>query len=305
MMVYSVKRLCTGFLCILCCVLPVEVYGAFERTGRDARTVALGGGCVAGWERTGTMGCNPAGIAGGEEIRVSFTHLRLLPELPYDLDMSSMEGRFPSRWGALGIDASLFGSGRWSEQRILLTYARLYGANVAWGISTKVLRWHADFSGSGSKYTGSELSRTVFSVDVGGIWAPGFLTCLECFQIGAAVRNLSRPNVSATGSKDARMPLQVLFGALFDRDTYRGVLDLSLCDDAMKISGGIERAFPGIVETFLRIGGAGIPGDGEGGEMSFGIGVAVGGIEADYTYTHSMTIGDLGGNHRMSVGYAF
>ena len=101
------------------------------------------------------------------------------------------------------------------------------------------------------------------------------------------------------------MPLQVLFGALFEKGTYRGVLDLSPCDDETKISGGIERAFPGIVETFLRIGGAGIPGDGEGGEMNFGIGVAAGRIEVDYAYTHSMTIGDLGGDHRMSVGYTF
>ena len=151
-----------GFLCLLCCcALPVDGYTAFDVEDTDARTVALGGGCVADWEDAGTVGLNPAGIACGEHVRISLTHLRLLPELKDDLDVSAAGGVFPSRWGAFGVGASLF-------------------------------------------------------------------------------------------------------GALFERGTYLGVLDLSLCDDTMKISGGIERAFPGIVEMFLRIGGAGTPGDGDG-----------------------------------------
>ena len=219
--------------------------------------------------------------------------------------MNAACATFPSRWGAFGLGASFFGSGRWSEQRMVLTYARSYGVKLAWGVSAKVLRWRADFSGSGSNYTGSELSRTLFSFDVGGIWDFGPFAGLDRFRVGAAVRDVSRPDLSSSEGAGARIPMDALLGTLFEIQRCRGVLDLSLCDGEVKISGGIERVFPGVIDTFLRIGGAGMPGDGEGAEISLGIGVAVGRIEADYAYTYSMTVGDLGGNHRMSVGYAF
>jgi hypothetical protein len=292
---------------------------AFVDVGLGARPVGLGRAFVALADDANAMLYNPAGLAHLERMELTSMYARLFPGVENDklhlgyLGLVKPVGHI----GTLGFGFTNLWADLYNENMFYLSYAREVGSGLGLGGNLKLLRWSAE--GYTDPETGqSEGGRSWsgFSLDFGLLYAlrsEGLLhfTRADGLQLGLALFNINQPSVAENGSDEAKLPLGFEGGIVYLKGGYKSLLSFSRRDDKTRLHLGQEielwaRQSPLGPSTFLIRGGAlAMLSDQRGGEFDFGCGFTIRKALFDYVYVFPLALRDVGGCHKISIGYTF
>lgn len=273
---------------------------AFELTGSGARSMGLGGAYLALSEDVDGIWHNPSGMAAFEGMEVQLNYALPYGGLGDDLSIGSV-GLLKSMGGLgnLGVGLSMLSSDVWKEQVFVGSLSREFGA-LGLGGSFKMLMWSAE----GGTY-GADLSKTGMTLDVGGIYCLGGMLGFEGIRLGVLLSNLLPANISDAGDDGGKLPMGIGLGVGLKKGNSLTSMELRMVGGDMEVRGGVEVMTTGMC---LRLGGLGIANaeDMPKGEVDFGIGIALKGLQLDYAYTYPLiTARELGGHQLFSLGYKF
>lgn len=255
---------------------------------------------------------NPAGIASLDRLIVSSTYSRILPGVEDDnLNFISFSSTIPiSVIGNVGIGATFFNSELWTEYTFHGVYARELFNDFSAGASIKVLGWSAEAAPGEAA-----LSYFGFTFDVGAHYSLNNIFEGEDLNLGLSVRNITQPSISSSGSDDAKLPMQIAAGFSFISRNYNYLIacDLVKQDDELAIKTGAE--FLGLNEEFFGYGTSFTLRTGynsvlqsdftEQRGLSAGFGLSVEQLTIDYAYLFPLVLSNAGGDHKISLTYAF
>lgn len=295
------------------------VLAAFVDVGLGARPVGLGRAFVALSDDANAMLYNPAGLAHLERMELTSMYARLFPgieddklHLGYVGLVKPVKGVGTIGFGATNLWADLYG-----ENVFYLSYARKVGSGLGLGGNLKWLRWSAE--GYTDPVTGeSEGGRSWsgFSLDLGLLYALRskrllHFTKADGLQLGLVLFNINQPSVAENGSDQAKLPMGFEGGIVYLKGGSKSLLSFSRRDEKSRLHLGQEielwaRQSPLGLSTFLiRAGAQAMLSDQKGGEFDFGCGFTLRKALFDYAYVLPLALRDVGGCHKISIGYAF
>jgi hypothetical protein len=139
---------------------------------------------------------------------------------------------------------------------------------------------------------------------------PGFLDA-ERIQLGLAAFNINQPAAADNGADEAKVPLGFEAGVLYQREQVKLLLSYSHRDEKSKLHMGGETELwnqyspLGQIAMMVRAGGLTLLSDGQGGELDFGCGFMLRNVLIDYAFVYPLALEDVGGCHKVSIGYTF
>jgi len=284
--------------------------GGFDNLGYSARPVALGGAYIAIADDPSAVFYNPAGLPQLRSLSVSTMYSRLFPGVEDDnLNLFALSAAMPvSIIGTFGVGGTFFNTNLWKESMFIASYGRTIYAGFSIGGSVKVLQWSA-----AAPPGESSLSYIGLSFDAGAHCVLNNIFEGNDLRLGVVLRDITQPSIAKNGASDAKLPLKVDVGAAYISTTYNYLIAVSLSKEAddIKLRGGAELVglsgeILGNPSAFLlRVGGAGIINNKTQGELNGGFGINLGSLNIDYAYVYYFEISNLGGSHKISLGYSF
>ena len=280
-------------------------------SGGGARPAAMGGAYLALSEGVDGVWYNPSGMAGFEGAAIQLSYAMLYPGLGDDLAIGTAAGVISlGTLGNLGVGVSMLncdlkekvgegiGTNTWKDQTLLGCYSRGFGS-LSLGASFKMMMWDAE-----GRY-GAGVSKTSVTLDAGGMYRLGGMFGAEGIRLGVLVSNLMPANISESGDDGGKLPLGIGLGAAMERGNTLTSVDLHIVGGDLELRGGVEVQTAGL---WLRLGGLGIANaeDMPKGEVDFGVGLALVGLQVDYAYIYPLlSERELGGHQFFTLGYKF
>ncbi len=300
---------------ILFCLSARSSPAAFVDVGLGARPVGLGRAFVALADDANAALYNPAGLAGLDRTELTSMYARLYPGIQDDkLHMGYLGVVKPiSGIGTLGLGITNLWADLYSENVFLVSYGRRMGDDLSLGANLKMLRWSAE--GYADPETGqseSGLSWSGLAIDLGALYRlRTHLLGADGLQLGLALFNINQPSAADNGSQDAKIPLGIEAGAAYLRDRFKLLLSYSRRDDKSRLHIGQElelwnqQVRMGTASFSIRAGGLTLLSEGDGGELDFGCGFGLHNALIDYAYVYPLALRNVGGCHKVSIGYGF
>lgn len=277
----------------------------------SAKSMAMGGAYVALSEGVDGVWHNPSGTAEFRGAAVQLGYAMLYGGLGDDVGVGSAAALLSlGSVGNLGVGVSMLScdlrsqdaaggvTNAWRDQTLAGSFSREFGA-LSLGATLKMMMWSAD-----GQY-GADASSSAMTLDVGALYRLGGMFGLESVRAGALLSNVLPANLSESDDDGGKLPLGVGLGIGVTRGSALGSMDLRLADGDVELRGGLEVETTGLR---LRIGGLGIANaeDMPKGEVDFGIGTALKGVQLDYAYVYPLlTDRELGGHQLFTLGYKF
>jgi len=302
---------------ILC--RPQPTPAAFVDVGLGARPVGLGRAFVALADDANAMLYNPAGQAKLERMELTSMYARLYPGIEDDKLHLGYLGvvRPMGSFGTLGFGITNLWADLYSENVLYFSYARNIRENLALGVNMKFMRWSAEnYADPIVNLSEGGLSWDGLALDVGALYTldaekvPGFLGAHR-LQLGLAAFNINQPVAADNGADEAKVPLGLECGMLYQRDEVKLLLSYSHRDEKSRFHAGgevelLNQYSPlGQASLAVRTGGLRLLSEEKGGELDFGCGFALRKVLVDYAYVYPLALEDAGGCHKISIGYTF
>ncbi len=286
--------------------------GAFKDLGNGARAISLGSSYVAVSDNPYAIFYNPAGIGQVKRLNLATTYSRLYPfvqdENLYYLTFAGVLPIFSIFDFGFGI--SYFKTGMWSENQFIFSMAREFRfiRGLSIGGNLRFLRWSAIAPVGESGY-----SYFNFTFDAGAIFVWKDFVNGSNLRFGLAVKNLTQPSIAVNKSPDAKLPLEISGGVVYESNLYNYLVGLgaSKSDNGLKIDVGVEiLAFSSEFlktnfEFVLRGSGGVIVEGGKQSSLNPGFGVKYWKFKIDYVYVYQFEIPDAGGSHKFSIEFNF
>ena len=285
---------------------------AFLDLGNSAQISAMGGTNVALKGTPFSVFYNPSGIYNVNNIYVATSFSRLFPDIEGDqLNYFSLTSTVPVNViGNFGVGVTYFSTELWNENTFSFTYAREIVKGIAAGATLKLLRWSATAA------PGEEaLSYFGYTFDIGAYSTLFKDKTYGEIDLGLVVKNLTQPNVSSNGSKDAEIPMQLALGILYHSHAYNYQLafDVFKEKDIIGFRTGSEfslfnRQLLSLnTNLLLRIGYNRILQSDFAKESNLtgGFGLIVESVMFDYAYVYPYELQNIGGTHKLSLSYKF
>ncbi|NKB68672.1 MAG: hypothetical protein GKR89_16535 [Candidatus Latescibacteria bacterium] len=279
-----------SFLLVGLAAFPAQA--AFEFVGQGARSTALGGAYVAAVQTAEAVWYNPAGNARADQWLAGTTHLRLYPNVDRSPSLNALNGAGPLWGGGLQAGLSLLGAPGWREEVATLAYGRALHPRIALGGGLNTKAWKA-----------GNLSRRVWSVDLGALYEVGWIHPLVYLRLGLVGRNLTRPNIAVGGQDAGQTPRAVVLAAAFVLAEQEFLVDLERSGGRTALRAGYETRTVSLAGARFRFGGSAMGPNWSNKELDVGLGHDWKQWHFDYAYTYSLHLTELGGGHRLSVGY--
>jgi hypothetical protein len=314
-------RLRNHILAIVVCTLMVLCLSvrsspaAFVDVGLGARPVGLGRAFVALADDANAALYNPAGLASLDRTELTSMYARLYPGIQDDkLHMGYLGVARPiSRFGTLGLAVTNLWADLYGENVFYLSYGRSLADHLSLGANLKMLRWSAEgYTDAETGQSESGLSWSGLALDMGLLYRLNRrLLGADGVQLGLALFNINQPSAADNGSEDARIPLGIEAGLVYLKDNFKLLLSYSRRDHKNRLHVGQELELwnqqyrLGTVSFSIRAGGFALFSEGDGGELDFGCGFALRNALVDYAYVYPLALRDVGGCHKISIGYGF
>jgi len=294
----------------------------FRNLGLAARPIAMGRAFVAVADDPTAIFFNPAGLIHQQAIGMCTTYGRLFPGIDDDgIHLADAAITLPcGRFFTFGAAATSLNVPSYNENIFCASAAKRLPLHFAVGVNVKLLRWSA--TGYYDAETGlrdNNFSKTTLSFDVGAIYISPELseTFLGCFikngriQAGVFLSDITQPSIAENGSDAGRLPFGIDVGLAYvsEKITFAG--SLLNRDERTRVRFGCEFTALSVFSSqwntriLLRGGGNRMLSDHEGGEVDVGFGLSLHTINIDYAYLYPLVLEDLGGSHRVSLGYSF
>lgn len=284
---------------ISCCLFLGSLFAgvaavgaAFEITGRGAQSTALGGAFAAGVETVEAVWFNPAGNARLQKWRASSTHALLYPGLDQSPSLNGLAVAGPCRGGGLQAGFSFLNAEGWREQVAILGYGRALHPRVALGTGMRTSAWKA-----------GNLSRRVWSLDLGGTYEVGFVHPRVYVRLGLVAKDLNAANIAAGGQASGKTRRGLVMAAAIGLEEQRVLIDVERRDGRTEVRAGYEASTVSLAGARFRMGGSASNPGWNGEELNVGIGHNWKQWHFDYAYTYPLHFTGLGGVHRLSIGY--
>lgn len=291
---------------------------AFVDVGLGARPVGLGRAFVALADDANAMLYNPAGLSHLDRMELTSMYARLYPGIEDDkLHLGYVGLVKPVKGlGTLGFGATNLWADLYGENIFYLSYARKMGNGLSLGGSFKFLRWSADGYTDPEGLSESGHSWNGWTFDVGLLYALRSEKLLrfmgaDGLQLGLSVLNVNRPSTAKNGADDAKLPMGFEGGLVYMRGQYKGLLSFSRRDSMSRLHFGQELDLlaqgsrSGSASFQIRAGAFKTLSEESGGELDFGCGFALRKALLDYAYVFPLALRDVGGCHKVSIGYTF
>ncbi len=298
------------------------VFAGFGEVGMAARPLSMGRAYVAIANDPTAIFFNPAGLTQLRSIALTTTYGRLFPGIDDDgIHLADAAVAIPFKeMLTFGAAVTSLNVSAYNENIFIGTAAVRLPFNLSVGANVKLYRWSA--TGYYDPDTGirdKDFSNTTFSFDAGALYISPELgeTFLGKFipsgkiQAGLYVSDLLQPSIAENGSDAAKIPRYIEGGIAYLNESFTLAASLQNGNERTKLRLGCEikaiSAFSADWTTtlLLRGGGAKVLSDFQGGEIDAGFGLLVRGIAIDYAYLHPTELRDVGGSHRISLGYSF
>lgn len=271
-------------------VVAGPVGAAFEVTGVGARSTALGGAFAAGVNSDEVVWHNPAGNARLQRWQAGTTHAVLHPGLGQLLSVHGLAVAGPFRYGALQAGVSLLSAEGWREDVAALGYGRALHPRVALGGVLRTSAWQA-----------GDLSRRVWSLDVGGTYEMGYVHPRVAVRLGLLLKDLNRVNLAAGGQAAGKRSRGLVAAASLTFGARQILMDVERRDGQTEVRGGYETGVISLADARFRVGGSAFGPDWSGEQVNVGIGQDWKQWHFDYAYTYPLQLSALGGMHRFSL----
>lgn len=296
----------------ICLSANAALAGGFDDLGSSARAVSIGGAMVSLSGLPYNLFYNSAGISKVDRLMLSSTYSRILPGVEDDnLNYLSLSGALPlSMIGNVGVGATFFNSELWTEYTFQGVYAREFFDNFSAGASVKILGWSAEAAPGEAA-----LSYFGFTFDAGAQYSLKNIFEGEDLNFGLSVRNITQPSISKSGSDDAKLPMILAAGFSFVSRNYNYLIacDFVKENDELSIKTGAE--FLGLNQEFFGYGASFTLRTGYNSViqsdftdqrgLSAGFGLSVEQLTIDYAYLFPLVLSNAGGDHKISLTYAF
>jgi hypothetical protein len=273
-------------------VVVAPAAAAFEITGRGAQSTALGGAFAAGVKTAEAVWFNPAGNARLQKWRASTTHALLYPGLDQSPSLNGLAVAGPCRGGGLQAGLSFLNAEGWREQVAILGYGRALHPRLALGSGLRTSAWKA-----------GDLSRRVWSLDLGGTYEVGFVHPRVYVRLGLIAKDLNAANIAAGGQASGETQRGVVIAASIGLEEQRVLIDVERRDGRTEVRAGYEVRTVSLGGARFRMGGSALSPGWTGKELNAGIGHNWKQWHFDYAYTYPLHFSGLGGVHRLSIGY--
>ena len=294
--------------------------GAFVQKGFSARSSALGNSYTALSNDPAGLFFNPAGLGEITGMQAQTTYARLFPDVQDDnlnLFTGGVVVNYPTL-GTFGVGGSFFNSQNWKESEFAAGYGlTLWNAgqtSFAIGGTFRLLHWSA-----APPPDEAALSYNGFTVNAGVLYAiKNFLVdtqepSVNSVRLGLHFENLTQPSVSASGSKDARLPLNIEGGVAYVSGAYDYLISTTVAYSESRLRYKLGAEFVVAKGEFIgstasvvaRIGGDRDAHENSQGEYSGGFGLVWNSIGIDYVYHYAVELLDAGGTQRISIVYNF
>ncbi len=298
----------------------IVIAGAFVQKGFSARSSALGNSYTALSNDAAGIFFNPAGLGEITGMQAQTTYARLFPDVQDDnlnLFTGGVVINYPAV-GTFGIGGSFFNSQNWKESEFAAGYGlSLWNAgqtSFAVGGTFRLLHWSA-----APPPDEAALSYNGFTVNAGALYTiRNFLVdnqdpSSNSVRLGLHFENLTQPSVSASGSKDARLPFNIEGGIAYVSGAYDYLISTTVAYSESRLRYKIGAEFVVAKGEFVgsnasvvaRIGGDRDAHDSSQGEYSGGFGLVWNSIGIDYVYHYAVELLDAGGTQRISIVYNF
>lgn len=286
------------------------ISGAFKDLGNGARAVSFGLAYVAVADNPYGMFYNPAGIGQIRKFSFASTYSRLYPFVQDEnLYYVTLAGVLPIfSIFDFGAGVSYFKTGMWSENQLIFSVARefKYIKGLSIGGNFKLLRWSAVAPVGESAY-----SYFGFTFDAGAIFVWNDFVNGSDLRFGLTARNITQPSIALNKSSDAKLPLEIAGGIVYESRTYNYQIGLGVLKSNydLKIDAGFEiKAFSSEFlksdfEFVIRASGGAIVDGGKQASLNPGFGIKYWKFRIDYVYVHQFEIPDAGGSHKFSFEF--
>jgi len=320
-MAQTQSRFISAAICLLTlfCLSPRSSPAAFLDVGLGARPVGLGRAFVALADDANAMLYNPAGQARLEQMEIASMYARLYPGIEDDkLHLGYVGVVRPLRsLGAIGLGITNLWADLYHEDVLYLSYARSIRENLAVGVNVKFMRWSAEgYTDPILGLSEDGLSWSGLAFDAGALYTlsgqvvPDFLRA-ERIQLGLALFNINQPAAADNGADEAKVPLGFEAGVLYQHGQANLLFSYSHRDGKSRLHLGGETELwnqpspLGQVSMTARAGGLKLLSEDQGGELDFGCGFTLRKVLIDYAFVYPLDLKNVGGCHKISIGYTF
>jgi hypothetical protein len=299
-----------------------SAFAGFGEIGMAARPLSMGRAYVAVANDPTAIFFNPAGLTQMRSIALTTTYGRLFPGIDDDgIHLADAAVTVPfTELFTFGAAVTSLNVSAYNENIFFGTVAARLPFNVSVGANVKLYRWSTTgYYDPDTAIRDKDFSKTTFSFDAGVLYVSPELseTILGKFiksgrlQVGLQISDLLRPSIAENDSKAGKLPLVIDGGVAYINESFTFAASIFNRDEMTKLRLGCEvealSVFSAEWATKLLLRGGGSRGlsDFQGGEFDAGFGLLVRGIAIDYAYLHPMELRDVGGSHRISLGYTF
>lgn len=301
-------------------ISQIAVAGAFVQKGFSARSSALGNSYTALSNDAAGIFFNPAGLGEITGMQAQTSYARLFPDVQGD-NLNLLTGgvviNYPAL-GTFGLGGSFFNSQNWKESEFAAAYGlsllNVGQTSFAVGGTLRLLHWSA-----APPPDEPALSYNGFTVNAGALYTVrNFMVDsqdpnINSLRFGLQLENLTQPSVSASGSKNARLPINIEGGIAYVSGAYDYLISTTVAYSESRLRYKIGAEFVLAKGEFVgsnasivaRMGGDRDAHENSQGEYSGGFGLVWNSIGIDYVYHHAVELLDAGGTQRISIVYNF
>ena len=235
---------------------------------------------------------NPAGNARLQNWRSGTTHALLYPGLDQSPSLNGLAAAGPLKGGGLQAGFSLLNAEGWREEVAILGYGRALHPRLTMGGSLRSSAWSA-----------GDLSRRVWSLDLGGTYEVGFVHPRVYVRLALIAKDLNRANIAVGGQAAGETPRGLVMATSVTMGEQQVLIDIERRDRRTEIRAGYETRSISLGGARVRVGGSALGPGRSGKELTTGIGHNWKQWYFDYAYTYPLQLSRLGGMYRLSLGY--
>jgi hypothetical protein len=273
-------------------IFLTEADAAFDIIGWGARSSAVGGAFNAGTDDPETVWYNPSAINRSARLQATATYVLLYPGLEEAPTLSSLGLLLRVRRGSVRYGFSVLHAEGWTEQAVVTGYGYPLTSRLAIGVDLKGLRWKA-----------GDRSHTIWSLNTGVMYETGWFNPTTRLRAAVLVKDINSPNLSVRGAGGGKLSARGAVAIMLTVGDQTVSLDMEPGGSVAEVRFGYETPMKSLEGATLRLGGRMNAVTFDSGELDAGFGYAQHGLQIDYAYTYPLLISDIGGVHRVSVGY--
>jgi len=280
----------------------------FDTAGKSARPMGMGEVFLASSGDASSYWYNPAGLTKFEQKQVGLSYGIPMAAIS-DLNISQINFVTPmGKRSGLGVGISYGGISEAHDMVISGGYAVALTDKFTVGGNAKIMRWSVQ--GQQDVYTGKtdeDISKTSFSLDLSATYSLGELFGLGTFSTGVYVKDAIMPNISESGDKGGKLPVEPGIGLMMQKGTLMVEGDVATANGNTIFRVGAESGLPGS-NLKLRAGaiyGSDFKDDVEKTDINLGLGYMFGTIMFNYAYNIPLEVKNSDGRHFVSFGLSF